>query len=155
MQIKITQWYYTCFNGFPQVHSPVLIIIRATALETVRYSDLHSWRLLNFWNTASYQGQIRVRGSGLEPSAGANFSDKLDRWRHIRNRQGRLGMRLFVMHSPFLQLEQHFLPAARSSGVLTFWLFQSFRAYWDSSLNLRCLSPFAKRWPQIKGSQTD
>ena len=42
------------------------LIMWTTALETVRYSDLHSWRLLNFWNTASYQGQIRVRGGGLE-----------------------------------------------------------------------------------------
>ena len=35
---------------------------------------------------------IRVTREGLEPSA--NFPDKLDRWRHIRNRRGRLGTRL-------------------------------------------------------------
>ena len=35
---------------------------------------------------------IRVTRGGLEPSA--NFPDKLDRWRHIRNRRGRLGTRL-------------------------------------------------------------
>ena len=37
---------------------------------------------------------IRVTRGGLEPSAIANFPDKLDRWRHIRNRRGRLGTRL-------------------------------------------------------------
>ena len=31
---------------------------------------------------------------GSKPSAIANFRDKLDRWRHIRNRRGRLGTRL-------------------------------------------------------------
>ena len=34
----------------------------------------------------------RVRGGGLEPSA--NFHDKLDRWRHLRNRWELLGTRL-------------------------------------------------------------
>ena len=34
---------------------------------------------------------IRVTREGLEPSA--NFPDKLDRWRHIRNRLGRMGTR--------------------------------------------------------------
>ena len=69
MQIKITQWYYICFNSFLKcilLFWKKCLIMRTTALETVRYSDLHSWRLLNFWNTASYQGQIRVRGGGLE-----------------------------------------------------------------------------------------
>ena len=36
----------------------------------------------------SYQGRL-----GTECDS-ANFSDKLDRWRHIRNRRGRLGTRL-------------------------------------------------------------
>ena len=36
---------------------------------------------------------IRVTREGLEPSA--NFPDKLDRWRHIRNCLGRLGTRLW------------------------------------------------------------
>ena len=30
---------------------------------------------------------VRVTRGGLEPSAIANFSDKLDRWRHIRNQE--------------------------------------------------------------------
>ena len=34
----------------------------------------------------------RVRGGGLEPSA--NFPDKLDRWRHLRNRRELPGTRL-------------------------------------------------------------
>ena len=39
---------------------------------------------------------IRVTGGGLEPSAIANFPNKLDRWRHIQNRRGRLGTRLLA-----------------------------------------------------------
>ena len=37
---------------------------------------------------------IRVTRGGLEPSAIANFPDKLDRWCHIWNRRGRLGTRI-------------------------------------------------------------
>ena len=39
---------------------------------------------------------IRVTRGGLELSAIANFPDKLDRWRHIQNRLGRLGTRLLA-----------------------------------------------------------
>ena len=31
------------------------------------------------------------------PGGSANFPDKLDRWRHIQNRRGRLGTRLLIM----------------------------------------------------------
>ena len=80
MQIKITQWYYTCFNSFLKcilLFWKKCLKMRTTALETVRYSDLHSWRLLNFWNTASYQGQIRVRGGGLERAREVIFPTSL------------------------------------------------------------------------------
>ena len=52
----------------------------------------HSVMSVIFATTGSYPGQfaIRVTRGGLKPSA--NFPDKLDRWRHIRNRRGRLGM---------------------------------------------------------------
>ena len=39
---------------------------------------------------------IWVTKGGLEPSAIANFPNKLDRWRHIQNRWGRLGTRLLA-----------------------------------------------------------
>ena len=39
---------------------------------------------------------IRVTRGGLEPSAIANFPNKLDRWRHIQNRRGQLGTRLLA-----------------------------------------------------------
>ena len=44
---------------------------------------------------------IRVSGGGLEPSTNTpdNSPDKLDRWRHIRNRSQRLGTRLVVANS--------------------------------------------------------
>ena len=120
--------YYTCFNGFLKC---ILLfwkkcsIIRTIPSETVRYWDLHSWRLLNSLKYSLVPGPNPSERRRLGTERGSkSVSDKLDRWRHIRNRQGRLGMRLFVMHLPFLQLEQHFLPAARSSGFFTFWLFQ-------------------------------
>ena len=53
---------------------------------------------------------IRVTRGGLEPSAIArglaNFPNKLDRWRHIRNRRGRLGTRLYTAISSFHNTER-------------------------------------------------
>ena len=49
---------------------------------------------------------IRVTRGGLEQSAIANFPDKLDRWRHIRNRQGRLGTRLGAGHKSGFESRQ-------------------------------------------------
>ena len=60
--------------------------------------DTFAHTILAIVNTASFVprpvGAIRVTRGGLERSTIANFSDKLDRWRHIRNRRGRLGTRL-------------------------------------------------------------
>ena len=42
----------------------------------------------------------RVTGGGLEPSA--NFHDKLDRWRHLRNRRELPGTRLKIFLWTFL-----------------------------------------------------
>ena len=52
---------------------------------------------------ASYPGQVALskRKLGTECDS-ANFPDKLDRWRHIRNRQGRLGTRLLGPQTPRL-----------------------------------------------------
>ena len=52
---------------------------------------------------ASYPGQVALskRKLGTECDS-ANFPDKLDRWRHIRNRQGRLGTRLLGPQIPRL-----------------------------------------------------
>ena len=52
---------------------------------------------------ASYPGQVALskRKLGTECDS-ANFPDKLDRWRHIRNRQGRLGTRLLGPQTPCL-----------------------------------------------------
>ena len=60
--------------------------------------DTFAHTILAIVNTASFVprpvGAIRVTRGGLERSTIANFSDKLDRWRLIRNRRGRLGTRL-------------------------------------------------------------
>ena len=52
---------------------------------------------------ASYPGQVALskRKLGTECDS-ANFPDKLDRWRHIRNRRGRLGTRLLGPQTPLL-----------------------------------------------------
>ena len=75
---------------------------------------------------------IRVTRGGLEPSA--NFPDKLDRWRHIRNRLGRLGTRLWF-NIPFKGIQDSLgfrIPGRESeSFVSRTWLPDSKR-WWDS-----------------------
>ena len=52
---------------------------------------------------ASYPGQVALSKRKLGTKCdSANFPDKLDRWRHIRNRQGRLGTRLLGPQTPRL-----------------------------------------------------
>ena len=47
----------------------------------------------------SYQRRLRTECDS------ANFPDKLDRWRRIQNRRGRLGMRLGKAHKPHMPVE--------------------------------------------------
>ena len=68
---------------------------------STQYDGVRSY----YHSPTSYSGRpvraVRVTRGSLEPSANfcsANFPDKLDKWRHIRNRRGRLGTRLSIRH---------------------------------------------------------
>ena len=60
-----------------------------------------SFRCYDFWDHSSGQALLMIGGwypstqaSSRYPSSLTNFPDKLDRWRQIRHRRGRLGTRL-------------------------------------------------------------
>ena len=75
---------------------------------------------------------IRVTREGLEPSA--NFPDKLDRWRHIRNRLGRLRKRMWFK-IPFKGIQDSLrfrIPGSESKFFVSgTWLPDSNR-WWDT-----------------------
>ena len=73
-----------------------------------RYSNNHCSRSL----VARPVRAIRVTRGGLEPSAWANFPDKLDGWRHIRNRRGRLGTRLLLSNKRRTFIENNLISAS-------------------------------------------
>ena len=75
---------------------------------------------------------IRVTREGLEQSA--NFPDKLDRWRHIRNRLGRMGTRPWF-NIPFKGIQDSLrfrIPGSESEFFVSgTWLPDSSR-WWDT-----------------------
>ena len=75
---------------------------------------------------------IRVTREGLEPSA--NFPDKLDRWRHIRNRLGRLGTRLWF-NIPFKGIQDSLrfrIPGSESEFFVSGTCLPDSNRWWDT-----------------------
>ena len=92
----------------------------------------------------------RVRGGGLEPSA--NFPDKLDRWRHLRNRWELLGTRVRFLLWTFL-LEPANLKIRGSRGGIFNELFEaiSLLPCWISNRRLQLMYHMS---PVIHSSKT-
>ena len=73
------------------------------------------WRQTTVWRHGGHHTSKEESHAASYPGQFANFPDKLDRWRHIRNRRGRLRTRLRAASLQLARTHARFTHCARAS----------------------------------------